>query len=258
MLAIERKKFIKDLIIEKKSVTVAALTNQFKVTEETIRRDLKQLEEEGVLTRTYGGAYISEGVQNDVDINLREHIHVEGKKKIAKECLKHIHSGDSIFLDASTTSLMIAQLLKDIKLTVVTNSIKVVQALNDNPSVNVVVIGGQFSRSSQSNLGRLSEKTLEYYYFDIAFISCRSVSMEHGITDSNELQAGIRRIAADHGNTVFLVADYTKFDKTSFIHISEFDQIQHIVVDGQLSEEWKEFLRVKNIFLHQADTPSPR
>lgn len=252
MLAIERKKTIKELIIEKKSVTVAELTNQFKVTEETIRRDLKQLEEEGLLTRTYGGAYISEGVQNDVDINLREHIHVEGKKKIAKECLKHIHSGDSIFLDASTTSLMIAQMLKDIKLTVVTNSIKVVQALNDNPGINVVVIGGQFTRSSQSNLGRLSEQVLENYFYDTAFISCRSVSMDHGITDSNELQAGIRKIAADHGNKVFLIADYTKFDKTSFTHICEFNKIHHIVVDGELTDEWHAFLRAEHIELHQA------
>lgn len=252
MLAIERKKAIKEQIIEKKSIIVAELTKQFKVTEETIRRDLKQLEEEGILTRTYGGAYISEGVQNDVDINLREHIHVEGKKKIAKECMKHIHNGDSIFLDASTTSLMIAQMLSDMQLTVVTNSIKVVQSLNENPTINVVVIGGQFTRSSQSNLGRLSEEFLENYYFDTAFISCRSVSMEHGITDSNELQAGIRKIAATHGNTVFLIADYTKFNKTSFTKISGFEPVDHVVVDGELSEDWHIFLEGQGIELHQA------
>jgi DeoR/GlpR family transcriptional regulator of sugar metabolism len=253
MLAIARKKTIKDIIIENKSVTVAELTKQFKVTEETIRRDLKQLEEEGILTRTYGGAYISDGVQNDVDVNLREHIHVEGKKKIARECLKHIQKGDSIFLDASTTSLMIAQLLKDIKLTVVTNSVKVVQALNDRMQINVVVIGGEFARSSQSNLGRTSEQVLNNYYFDTAFISCRSVSMDHGITDSNELQAGIRMIAANHGQKVFLIADYTKFDKTSYTQITDFSLIDHVVVDAQLSKEWQTFLSERNVVLHEAE-----
>ncbi|WP_078592811.1 DeoR/GlpR family DNA-binding transcription regulator [Evansella clarkii] len=252
MLPIERKNKIKELIIEKKSLTVSEMTKLFKVTEETIRRDLKQLEEEGVLNRTYGGAYISEGVQNDVDINLREFIHVDGKKKIAKKCLSFIHSGDSIFLDASTTSLMIASMLNDLSLTVVTNSIKVVNSLNANPNINLVVIGGSFARSSQSNLGRAAEDNLKQYFFDAAFISCRSVSMEHGITDSNEAQAGIRNIAAEHGKQIFLIADYTKFDKTSFTKICSFDQIQHVVVDEKLSDSWHAFLKDKQITLHEA------
>lgn len=249
MLPIARKNKIKELILEKKSVTVAELTTLFKVTEETIRRDLKQLEDEGVLTRTYGGAYISEGVQNDVDVNLREFIHVEGKKKIASQCLKFIKNGDSIFLDASTTSLVIANMLGDIKLTVVTNSLKIVNALSDNPNINLVVIGGTLSRSSFSNLGRNAELSLENYFFDTAFISCRSISMKHGITDSNEQQAEIRKLAADHGNKAFLVADYTKFDRTSFASICGFEDIDAIIVDQTLSTEWHEFLKEQNVEL---------
>lgn len=249
MLPIARKNKIKELILEKKSVTVAELTKLFKVTEETIRRDLKQLEDEGLLTRTYGGAYISEGVQNDVDVSLREYIHVEGKQKIATQCLNFIKSGDSIFLDASTTSLVIASMLDNMKLTVVTNSMKIVNTLSDNPNINVVVIGGTLSRSSFSNLGRNAELNLENYFFDTAFISCRSISMKHGITDSNEQQAGIRKLAAEHGNKAFLVADYTKFDRTSFASICDFSDINAIIVDKKLSDEWREFLDERNIQL---------
>lgn len=249
MLPIARKNKIKELILEKKSVTVAELTKLFKVTEETIRRDLKQLEDEGLLTRTYGGAYISEGVQNDVDVSLREFIHVEGKQKIASNCLQFIKNGDSIFLDASTTSLVIASMLGEIKLTVVTNSLKIVNALSENPNINVVVIGGTLARSSFSNLGRNAEQNLESYFFDTAFISCRSVNMKHGITDSNEQQAGIRRLAAEHGNKTFLVADYTKFDRTSFASICDFDVIDTIIVDQALSDEWHEFLTERNVSL---------
>lgn len=253
MLPIARKNKIKEMIIEKKSVTVSDLTNLFNVTEETIRRDLKQLEEEGILTRTYGGAYISEGVQNDVNINLREHIHVEGKRKIAAKCLSMIKSGDSIFLDASTTSLVIASMLEDRKLTVVTNSLKVINTLVDKPNINIVVIGGTLSPSSQSNVGRSSEYTMKHYFFDTAFISCRSVSMQHGITDSNEQQAGIRKLAAEHANKVYLIADYTKFDKTSFARICDFDQINSVVVDEKLSMEWKQFLEEQNISLFECE-----
>jgi len=253
MLPIARKNKIKELILEKKSVTVAELTILFKVTEETIRRDLKQLEEDGLLTRTYGGAFISEGVQNDVNVNLREHIHVEGKRKIAAKCISVIKNGDSIFLDASTTSLVIASMLDDKKLTVVTNSIKVVNTLSDNPNINIVVIGGTLSPSSLSNVGRSAEYTMEHYFFDTAFISCRSVSMQHGITDSNEQQAGIRKLAAEHANNVFLIADYTKFDKTSFARICDFDKINSIVVDKSLSSDWKHFLGEQNITLYECE-----
>ncbi|CAM3956510.1 DeoR/GlpR family DNA-binding transcription regulator [Mesobacillus zeae] len=253
MLHITRKTKIKELIIEKKSVTVSELTKLFKVTEETIRRDLKQLEDEGFLTRTYGGAYISDGVQNDVDINLREFIHVEGKKKIASKALSFIKSGDSIFLDASTTSIVIASMLTDQKLTVVTNSVKVVTTLMNNQNINLVVIGGTLSKTSLSNLGRTAESNLEHYFFDSAFISCRSVSRQHGITDSNEQQAGIRKIAADHANRVHLIADYTKFDKTSFASICGFEQINTIIVDEKLEPEWAKFLEEKGVELAECE-----
>lgn len=247
MLPIARKNKIKELITEKKSVTVSELTKLFKVTEETIRRDLKLLEDEGILHRTYGGAYISEGVQNDVDVNIREYIHVEGKRKIASQCLNYIKSGDSIFLDASTTSLVIATMLKDQKITVVTNSIKIVNTLIDNPNIHLVVIGGTLAKSSLSNLGRIAEENMMQYFFDTAFISCRSISMKHGITDANEQQASIRRLAAEHANHVYLIVDYTKFDKTSFIRIGDFDLVDSIVVDNTLSDEWQQFLKEKNI-----------
>lgn len=253
MLPIARKNKIKELIFEKKSVTVAELTNLFKVTEETIRRDLKQLEDDGILHRTYGGAFISDGVQNDVDVNLREFIHVEGKKKIASQCLSLIKSGDSIFLDASTTSLVIASMLQDKKLTVVTNSIKVVNKLMEYPQVNVVIIGGTLAHSSLSTLGRNAEHHLNNYFFDTAFISCRSVSMQHGITDSNEQQAGIRKLAAEHANRVNLIADYTKFDRTSFASICGFEQIDTIIVDKKLSEEWSSFLAEQDVALIECE-----
>ncbi|MFD2445379.1 DeoR/GlpR family DNA-binding transcription regulator [Bacillus sp. CGMCC 1.16607] len=253
MLPIARKNKIKELIIEKKSVTVSELTNLFKVTEETIRRDLKQLEDEGLLNRTYGGAYISDGVQNDVNVNLREFIHVEGKKKIASKCISMIKSGDSIFLDASTTSLVIASQLEDKKLTVVTNSIKVVNTLIEKPNINIVVIGGTLASSSLSNLGRNAESNMSHYFFDTAFISCRSVSMQHGVTDSNEQQAGIRKLATEHANNVYLIADYTKFDKTSFARICGFDKINNVVVDKTLSSDWRQFLEEQNISLFECE-----
>lgn len=253
MLPIARKNKIKELITEKKSVIVSELAKSFKVTEETIRKDLQTLEQEGFLTRTYGGAYISDGVENDVDITLREHIHIEGKQKIAAECLKFINNGDSIFLDASTTSLYIAQNLKTKRLTVTTNSIKIIENLSHNDKIRLIMIGGRIEQPSMCALGRNAESNMHNYFFDAAFISCRALSIEHGITDSNELQAEIRNIAIEHSNHTYLVADYTKFDRTAFTKICDYKAINTLVVDKILSEEWNSFLQNHNVNLIECE-----
>jgi DeoR/GlpR family transcriptional regulator of sugar metabolism len=253
MLPIARKSKIKEIITEKKSVTVSELSKSFKVTEETIRKDLQTLEEEGFLTRTYGGAYVSDGVENDVDVTLREHIHIEGKQKIASQCLNYINNGDSIFLDASTTSLYIAESLKSKRLTVTTNSIKIIEHLGNNPNIKLIIIGGRIEQPSMSALGRNAESNMNNYFFDAAFISCRALSMQHGITDSNELQAEIRKIAIEHSNKAFLVADYTKFDRTAFTKICDYKAIDTLIVDRALTDDWKSFLRSYDVNLIECE-----
>lgn len=253
MLPLARRNTIKEILTEKKSVTVSELSKNFKVTEETIRKDLQLLEEEGFLNRTYGGAYISEIVKTDVNINIREHIHTEGKEKIAEASVILIKNGDSIFLDASTTCLHIAQKISSMKLTVATNSVKILNALANNQNINLVFIGGKIDTLSMSSVGIVAESNMNNYLFDKVFISCRALHLTHGITDSNEQQAQIRKIALTNSNKAILVCDYTKFDRVAFSKISTFTGINTIVVDKKLSSEWVKFLDSKNINLIQCD-----
>lgn len=250
MLAITRKNIIKDIILEKKNVTVTELSEQFEVTEETIRRDLKQLEKEGFLTRTYGGAFIQSGVQNDVDISLREAAFLESKQLIGKKCAELIHNGDTIFLDASTTAAYIAKNVKDKRLTVVTNSFIIIDVLKDCPDIHLVVIGGVYSARSKAFNGRAAVAALKDYFFDKAFMSCRSLSMEHGITDSNEDTALIRQTLVNMSNELYLVADFSKFDKTSFLHICDFKDIHGVVSDYDFSDEWTAFLNDIGVMIY--------
>lgn len=247
MLPIVRKEKIKELVRERKSISVVELSETFKLTEETIRKDLSQLEKEGFLKRTYGGAYISDGVQNEIDIQFREHIHIEGKRKMALACSEYINNGDSIFLDASTTSLYIAQSIKEKHLTITTNSLKIANELSNNDNINLVLIGGNLYLSSMSLLGKQAENNINHYFFDKAFISCRFLNISHGVTDSNEQQAEIRNTAVKRATTTYLVADYTKFDRTAFKKICSYNEIDYLVTDNQLNEEWQEFLKEKNV-----------
>ena len=253
MLAITRKNEIKDIVLEKKSVTVTELSKQFSVTEETIRRDLKSLEDEGFLLRTYGGAFIQDGVQNEVEMTIRETAYVESKKIIACKCLELVHNGDSIFLDSSTTAMFVCNEIKDMRLTVLTNSLKITNLLSDCANINLITIGGIYTPQYMSFLGKSTLQAMGGFFVDKAFLSCRSLSMEHGITDSNEQLAELRQKVLERANQTFLIADYSKFNKTSFIKICDFDEIQCIITDKKQKQEWHEFLDSKSVLLYECE-----
>lgn len=254
MLAITRKEKIKELLAEKKSVTVTELAKMFNRTEETIRRDLTQLESEGFLKRIYGGAYIEDIVQSDVDVKLREKIMVKDKEIIASECAKRIMDGESIFLDASTTSLYIATKIKNKKLTVITNSLKIANLLSSAESIRLLMIGGILDNSSLSFVGKNAQTDMMQYFVDKAFISCRSIHLKSGITDSNEQQAEVRKLAIKHSNHAYLVVDHTKFDKTSFALIGQIEEINTVVVNRPLPPEWVEAFQANNVNIIQPES----
>lgn len=247
MLRIARLNKIKELLYENSSVVVVDLTKRFKVSKETIRRDLQELEDDGFLTRSYGGAFITDAVKADVDVDVREHIHVQGKKKIANKCAELIKTGDSVFLDASTTSLYVADMICDKKITIITNSLKIINKLMKKENVNLVILGGSLDHISLSTLGRNAKKTLGSYFFDFAIISCTSVSIEHGLMDSNESQAEIRRIAIENAKQTIIAVDYTKLNRISFASIGDFSKVDLLVCDDALSSLWKKFLSLKGI-----------
>lgn len=242
MLAVTRKNKIKDILNEKKSITVTELATIFEVTEETIRRDLKVLEDEGFLTRAYGGAFIQSGSENNVDISIRQVAYTDSKHAIARACKKLIHNGDSIFLDPSTTAFFIAKEISDMKLTVVTNSMLVVNQLSSCQNIRLVTVGGTFSKDHKAFLGSIACNQMENLYVDKAFISARSVSIENGVTDSAEELSTLRKIVISRSNESYLAADYSKFNKTSFIQVCELEKLTAIITDRVLDAQWQDYL----------------
>ncbi len=247
MLAQARKNKIKDIVYEKKSITVAELAKQFTVTEETFRRDLKSLEDMGLLKRTYGGAFIQDGVANDINVSVREDILVPNKKIIAKQCGKLIKNGDTISLGASTTAFHICNEVKDKRITVLTHSINIINFLKDFDNINLIVTGGTVVKKGRYFAGKIARQIIAEHYVDKAFISCRSIDMTYGITEANEELAEIRKMLVERANKVFLIADHSKFDRVSFTSICGFEMVDALVVDKRLSPEWKTFLQKKQV-----------
>lgn len=242
MIAAVRRQKIREIVAEKKSATVAELARRFSVTEETIRRDLKLLEQEGFLMRSYGGAFIADGVDNLVEVDIRTGVYVDSKATIAARCLPFIENGDTIFLDNSTTAYHIAKLLDNRRVTVLTNSLLTIDLLAENKDVHLVAIGGDYAPTERAFYGNIAVSVLGRYFVDKAFVSCRSLSIDNGITDSTDRWTSVRRVALAHSGEVYCIADFSKFDHTSYAHLCDYDEVNYVITDKPLREEWHERL----------------
>ena len=238
MLSVTRKQKIKDLILERKSATVTELAQMFDVTDETIRRDLRSLEEEGVLMRSYGGAFVQTGVENLIDYSIRSTVYLEEKATIAEKCRNIIQNGDVIFLDNSTTTYAIAKAVENMRLTLITTSLPIINLLSKKENMHLICTGGFFSLKELAFYGSKAVKMLDEYYVDKSFFSCRTLSIEQGVTDSNDDLAEIRKAIIERSKECYLVADYTKFNQASFIKICGYDCLDAIITDRPLSPEW--------------------
>ncbi len=241
MLAVERRNKIEEIIQKNKSVLVLDLAKQFEVTTETIRGDLEKLEKQGVLIRTYGGATLNEGSEQDIPVSDRDVINFEGKQRIGKRAAKLIKDGETIFLDASTSCLHIARNIKDKKsVTVITNSERIVSELAGCDAIRVVSTGGLLSPKNMSYVGRIVEKTIrENYFANKVFFSCRGATVSRGLTESNEAEAEIKKAMIDSAESVFFLCDHTKIGKIGVPVICDFSRIDTVITDIKVSDEWK-------------------
>ncbi|HHW93883.1 MAG TPA: DeoR/GlpR transcriptional regulator [Clostridiaceae bacterium] len=248
MLVSERRQRIIDILREKKSVTVTELRNEFGVSEETIRRDLLQLEQDKMLNRVYGGAYLGNIVQQTLPITLRKETCRDAKEIIADICGEMIDNGDTIMLDTSTTAYYIAKTLKKRRnVTVITNSLDTAHFLSSLDSINLICAGGRLIGEFQAFLDNSALKFMEGFYADKAFVSCTGISIQNGLTDSVVEQGNIRRVMLKNAQQRICIADDTKLGKTTLARIVPLDAIDCLVTNVRPSEVWLNELNSRKI-----------
>lgn len=239
MLAIERKNKILAILQKESRVVVSDLSKTFHVTAETIRRDLEKLEKDGFAKKSYGGAIIKKSPNVDLPFTIRKTTNVIGKQKIAEIIASLIQDGDHIMLDASSTSVYIARHLKSKKnLTVITNSIEILHELSEVTSWKVLSTGGAMKEGSLSLVGYQAKSMINSYHVDKAIISCKGIDIERGITDSNELEAQVKKMMIYSASMKILAVDSTKLDQISFTKICELSEIDKIVTDTEADQKW--------------------
>ncbi|ADQ04265.1 transcriptional regulator, DeoR family [Caldicellulosiruptor owensensis OL] len=249
MLAIERRQKIMAMLNENKSVLVPELAKLFNVTEETIRRDLEKLEKEGLLKRTYGGAVLVENYNVDIPFEFRNVTNIEGKKQIALNLIKYIEDGDTLVMDSSTSALQVAKLLKTKKkITVITNSEQIINELKVfEDTIKVISTGGTLRNKSLSLVGPIAEQTLRSLNANKAIISCKGFDIEKGFTESNELEAQVKKLMIEIADKVYMIADHTKMNKTALVNIATLDDVDFIFTDKILPPSQENAIREKNV-----------
>ena len=170
MKSTERRLKIFEIVKKSKFVDVNQLAEMFQVSSMTIRRDLAKLENQGVLTTSYGGATLNEGVSSEPSFGLKSGYSQEYKEQIAYEASLLVNDGDCIFIDCGTTTLELAKLIVNKEITVITNSWKVLSAIHDFSKVKVILAPGEYDPISEGALSSTTIHFLESYLGDKAFI----------------------------------------------------------------------------------------
>jgi DeoR/GlpR family transcriptional regulator of sugar metabolism len=248
MFGIERRSRIITLLQEKKSARVQELAVVFNVTEETIRRDLKELERGGIILRTHGGAVLADDSKSEAALKVRESINISGKDAIGKSAAKLVRDGDTIILDASTSSLFVAKHIKDkIGLTVITNAERIVRELSDCDNITLICTGGILRHNSLSYVGKVAETALTNYHANKVFLSCKGFSPKRGLMDSNEQESDIRKEMLKCSETAVFLCDSTKFDQVGYVITAQLKDLDYFISDSSLPEEWAEAMTKSDI-----------
>ena len=242
MLKIDRQTIIQQELAKNGSVLIPTLSEMLHCSEETIRRDLRELEASGRLTRTHGGAYLMEKYDKSYPTKLRKVYYQDIKVRMAKQAMQYIRDNDVLMLDSSTTCLELARLLVESKynVTVISNSLLICDLCSEQlSSVNLVCLGGTFRRRTSSFTGYHTTDILSGYHADKAFISCPKITPEQGLSDNQLEESKIREAMLTHAQERILLMDHTKFGPSANVLFGSLDLVDLIITDEPVSAQWE-------------------
>lgn len=241
----ERRQRIVDLLRQQSGIKATELAKLLKVSEGTIRNDLRTLQTEGRLRRVRGGAVPKDDYQiRNSKFAARARVNAEAKQRIARWAADLVEDGDAILLDASTTAFHIVPWLQQRRnLTIVTNCIETGLALSENSRHTVILTGGVIGGDGLSVVGHLGERALDELNIKTAFVSCSGFSVEAGLTEVDMQNTPIKRKMLQSAKKVVALIDSSKFGRVDLTPFASVDQISRIFTDADIAPEFVEQLR---------------
>jgi len=237
MQAEERHQLILQTLEQQGQVTIADLSSRFSVSEMTIRRDLGQLEGEGLLRRTHGGAARSASGSFEPPYPLRARMNLDAKRQIAASVAGQISDGQTVILDGGTTGMAVAEALAGRSLTVCALNLRVADTLASSPNTRVMTPGGFIRHGELSISGPAAERTLGDHRFDVYVMTVSAVDVEAGFTEWNVDDAAVKRAALAAAGRCVVASDSTKFGLTAFARIAPLGAADLIVTDSGIDTE---------------------
>lgn len=254
MFAVSRRKKMVKLIHQEGRASVTQLAERFEISEVTVRSDLKALHSAGLVARAWGGAVALNQSYRELSLLEKQGRNRLVKQRLAEHVRRSIHEGDSIILDAGSTTAAVAAGLSHYKnLTIMTNGLNVANALLEAPDVEVLLTGGQLRRASMSFYGVQAERSLEHYNFGKLIMSADGVDPERGITTHFDRDASLNRKMCSAVNEIILVVDSSKFGLLNPFSVCKIQNINRIVTDNRIDNYFIEQIEDANVKLEIVD-----
>ncbi|ADY53685.1 transcriptional regulator, DeoR family [Pseudopedobacter saltans DSM 12145] len=244
----ERHKYILNTLQKEGFIRVIDVAKKLDVTTVTIRKDLKTLEEKGLLYRTHGSASPINPHASDRNVKEKEKERIKEKQLIGISASKLIEENDSIIINSGSTICAFAeQIVPKERLTVVTSSIKATTILSENEAINISQLGGTFRRSSMSVIGSYTLSFLENITCSKVFLGVDGVDLDFGVTTSNIEEAELNKAMMNISLKTIVLCDSSKFGRKGFGKICNLDKIDIIITDEGISPSIQKLIEEQGV-----------
>jgi len=248
IIAEERRAILLRELDENGYIQAAELAARLNTSPITIRRDLSILEMEGLCIRKRGGAVRSiQSITLELPYQIKQKSFSAEKKRIAEEAVKLVKPGNTIILDAGSTTYSLALLLSKKRITVVTNDLQIAVKLASNPNINLVCTGGSARLNVYSLHGSQVDAFIRTLRVDITFLGADAIHPDGTVSNVNLEEASLKQAMMQAANRVILLTDSSKFTKTSFAKVCDLEDLDMIITDGGISKEQQNLLESKDI-----------
>lgn len=248
----ERRRAIMDFLMDAGSATVEEIAELFSVSKMTIHRDLSLLENDGLLRKIHGGATLQSSSLFESDYQYRKRLVADEKLAIARAAADKVEPNQAVILDdGSTIALMAELLLEKRPLTIITNNVSVIESMTGVKGITLICLGGQYNKRFHGYFGLMTEQALQSLRADKIFISSSSINEGTAFHQDQEIVKTKRAIIAS-GDTRYLLADHTKFDRTALHVLTPLSEFDCIITGGPISDKARECVQDEGVLLEFA------
>lgn len=243
MLPQNRQKEIIKQLHEFKTVKIADLSRNLNVTRETIRKDLYEMEEMGLVRKVHGGAILNKA-NLETSYTNRKRTNEFEKRCIAKRAADFVENGDTIYIDYGTTALFFTrEILSKKEITVITNSLPIANEVIDYSDFEIIIIGGNVRKNEKSLFGPIAYRGIDRLYVDKGFFGIGGIDINAGYTNVHMGEAEVSRLMMLHSQKKILMADYSKFNTVAMNQVATIKEIDILITDDSADQELLQYLK---------------